>query len=551
MLDNANKLTNLKTEADLFGISTFLDVLHYQASFQPQETAFIFLKDGETESGRITYAELVSRARCITGCLQAHEIKPGDRALLLYPSGLEFIIAFLGCLSAGVIAVPNKAPQSKRDLSRLQAIAADAEASIILTDSQILAERNQKLAYPPELGLVPWAATDTNQWNTSCFPEVTGDTLAFLQYTSGSTSLPKGVMLSHNNILHNQKLIQKAFEHDSQTVIVSWLPLFHDMGLIGNVLQPIYLGRPCIIMPPIAFLQNPVRWLKAISKYKATTSGGPNFAYDYCVRKVAEAQKSELDLSNWSIAFNGSEPVRYETLIKFASSFAQCGFRPESFYPCYGMAETTLMISGSNKSTFPKNLSINKSALTQNHLKPEESSATQILVSNGQVGYDLEVIIVHPETLTIRQPDQVGEIWVSGASVAQGYWRRTTETAYAFQAYLKDENRGPFLRTGDLGFLHDSELYFTGRFKDLIIIRGNNYYPQDIELSVESSHQKIRSNCSASFSIEVHETEQLVIVAEVERNCDNYSEVIRSIRNRVGSDYDLAVYAVEIGRAHV
>lgn len=535
-----NSLADCKSQT-----GTILEVLQNWALSQPQQVAFTFLEDGETESAQITYAELVSRARCIAGCLQVHGIQPGDRALLLYPSGLEFITAFLGCLYAGVIAVPTYTPQSKRHLPRLQAISTDAKASIVLTDSQILAERNRKFAYPPELEVIPWAATDTHQWTeSSLITEITSETLAFLQYTSGSTSRPKGVMVSHSNILHNQKLIEKAFEHNSQTVFAGWLPLFHDMGLIGNVLQPIYLGIPCVLMPPVAFLQSPVRWLKAISKYGATTSGGPNFAYDLCVQKVSEAQKSELDLSSWSIAFNGAEPVRHHTLTKFANAFAQCGFRPESFYPCYGMAETTLIVSGSNKSTVPVVLSVDKSALTTSQVKVEEGSAAQLFVSNGQPIADLEVVIVHPENLTPCEPNQVGEIWVSGSSVAQGYWQRPIETEQTFHAYLEDRAAGPFLRTGDLGFLHDGELFFTGRFKDLIIIRGRNYYPQDIELTVENSHHAVRPNCSAAFSIEIDETEQLVIVAEVDRHNNNHSEVIAAIRTEVTNQHELSVYAV-------
>jgi acyl-CoA synthetase (AMP-forming)/AMP-acid ligase II/7-keto-8-aminopelargonate synthetase-like enzyme/acyl carrier protein len=537
---NTNLLVDYKSRTN-----TFLDVLQYRALSQPRQVAFTFLEDGETESAQITYAELASRARCIAGCLQVHGIQPGDRALLLYPSGLEFIAAFLGCLYAGVIAVPTYTPQSKRHLPRLQAICMDAKSSIVLTDSQIMAERNRKFTYPPEIEAVPWAATDTEEWSESSpIAEVTSETLALLQYTSGSTSRPKGVMISHGNILHNQKLIEKAFEHSSQTVYAGWLPLFHDMGLISNVLQPIYLGIPCVLMPPVAFLQSPVRWLKAISKYGATTSGGPNFAYDLCVQKVSEAQKSEMDLSSWSIAFNGAEPVRLHTLTKFATAFAQCGFRPESFNPCYGMAESTLIVSGTNKSAPPVVRSVNKSALTVGQIKLEESSAAQVFVSNGKPVPDLEVVIVHPENLTPCEPDQVGEIWVSGSSVAQGYWQRPIETEQTFRAYLQDRSVGPFLCTGDLGFLHDGELFFTGRFKDLIIIRGRNYYPQDIEFTVENSHRAIRPNCSAAFSIEMDETEQLVVVAEVDRHNDNHPEVIAAIRTEVANQHELSIYAV-------
>lgn len=525
--------------------NTILDLLNYWAQSQPQKVAFTFLKDGEIESEQITFSDLAHRARCIANCLQAHAIQPGDRALLLYPSGLEFIVAFLGCLFAGVIAVPTYTPQSKRHLPRLQAISRDAQASIVLTDRQILAESNQKFAYPPELSIIPWFATDSDQRMENTIDlEITRESLAFLQYTSGSTSQPKGVMVSHGNILHNQKLIEKAFEHNSQTVFVGWLPLFHDMGLIGNVLQPIYLGISCILMPPAAFLQSPVRWLKAISKYGGTTSGGPNSAYDLCVQKVSEAQKLELDLSHWSIAFNGAEPVRYNTLTKFAAAFAPCGFRPESFYPCYGMAETTLIVSGSNKSTAPVVHTFDKPSLASGWVKRKEGATGQVLVSNGRPISDLEVIIVHPGSLIPCEPDQVGEIWVSGSSVTKGYWQRPLETEQTFYRYLPGSSLKPFLSTGDLGFLYNGELFFTGRLKDLIIIRGRNYYPQDIEFTMENSHRAVRPNCSAAFSIEIEEIEQLVVVAEVDRHFDNHLEVITAIRTEVTNQYELLVYAV-------
>jgi acyl-CoA synthetase (AMP-forming)/AMP-acid ligase II/7-keto-8-aminopelargonate synthetase-like enzyme/acyl carrier protein len=527
--------------------STFLDVLQQRKLYQPLKVAFIFLNDGETESSRVTYSELVSRAERVAGYLQEKKIKPGDRALLLYPSSIDFIVAFLGCLYAGVVAVPTYTPQSKRHLPRLQSISSDAKASIVLTNSQLLADRNKKFAYPSELQVIPWIATDDedNCSDSSFVPvEVTSDTLAFLQYTSGSTSRPKGVMVSHGNILHNQKLIEKSFEHDSQTVFAGWLPLFHDMGLIGNVLQPIYLGISCVLMPPTAFLQSPVSWLRAISNYKATTSGGPNFAYDLCAQKVTEAQKSGLDLSSWSIAFNGAEPVRTHTMTNFSNVFAECGFRPESFFPCYGMAETTLIISGSNKSDIPAVKSVSKTDLAKGSIKEGEGSDAQLFISNGEPISDLHVVVVQPDSLALCQADQVGEIWVSGSSVAQGYWQRPMETEQTFHAYLPDRSRGAFLRTGDLGFLDNGELYFTGRLKDLIIIRGRNYYPQDIEFAVESSHRAVRPSCCAAFSVDIDDKEQLVVVAEVERHNVCHEDVIAAIRTDVSKYHELSVHAI-------
>ncbi len=329
--------------------TTLVDLLHYRAIDQPNKQAFIFLQDGETESSSVTYQELELRSRAIAAQLQLNGIAKGDRALLLFPPGLDFITAFFGCLYAGVIAVPAYPPHLNRPMPRLQAIVADARATIVLTKAQILANSSRLFAHSPELEAMQWLAVDSitdivNDKGRFCDLEdrldLTSDTLAFLQYTSGSTSAPKGVMISHGNLLHNESLIQSGFGHTEQSLVVGWLPLFHDMGLIGNVLQPLYLGIPCILMPPIAFLQSPVCWLQAISRYKATTSGGPNFAYELCVDKITPEQRATLDLSNWEVAFNGAEPVRAESLERFARTFADCGFRREAFYPCEGLTQS-------------------------------------------------------------------------------------------------------------------------------------------------------------------------------------------------------------------
>ncbi|MCY7391119.1 MAG: fatty acyl-AMP ligase, partial [Leptolyngbyaceae cyanobacterium CAN_BIN12] len=351
-------------------------------------------------------------------------------------------------------------------------------------------------------------------------PAITSDTLAFLQYTSGSTGTPKGVMVSHGNLLHNERMIQMAFQHTEETVVVGWLPLYHDMGLIGNLLQPLYLGRPCIFMSPVAFLQKPIRWLQAISRYKATSSGGPNFAYDLCTRKVTSEQRSQLDLSAWDLAFTGAEPIRADTLENFAATFADCGFRREAFYPCYGMAEGTLLISGGTKTEPPIIKQVDAVALEQNRvaLIADEPAQVRSLIGCGYGWCGQTMRIVDPETYLQCPEGQVGEIWVAGDSVAQGYWKQPELTQTTFQAYITDTNEGPFLRTGDLGFLQENELFFTGRLKDIIIIRGCNHYPQDIELTVEQSHPSIRKpGCAAAFSVEITGEERLVVVAEVER----------------------------------
>ena len=419
-----------------------------------------------------------------------------------------------------------------------------------MTTISILSDLEQRWGEEEELAQLKWLATDTMEANGQEFvpKSLTPDSLAFLQYTSGSTGTPKGVMVTHGNIIHNQQLIQQAFGHSEQSIGVGWLPLFHDMGLIGHVFQPIYVGFPSILMPPVAFLQKPIRWLKAISKYRATTSGGPNFAYDLCVKKVKPEQLTNLDLSSWDLAYSGAEPVRAETLEQFSKQFAHCHFNYSAFYPCYGMAETTLFATGGDKNQKPVIQGVLAGELEQNSVVETEISSpeSRVFVGCGRPYLNTTVTIVNPESLTRCEKGQVGEIWVSGASIASGYWNRPETTQESFQAYLKDTGEGPFLRTGDLGFFSNGELFVTGRLKDVIIIRGQNYYPQDIEMTVQKSHLAMRHNCGAAFTVEVKGEERLVIIQEVERTYLrklNVNEVVGNIRQAVTAEHSLQVYA--------
>ncbi|MFK0734780.1 MAG: beta-ketoacyl synthase N-terminal-like domain-containing protein, partial [Gloeotrichia echinulata HAB0833] len=500
------------------------------------------------ESATMTYGELDKQARAIASHLQSMR---GKRALLLYPSGLEFITAFFGCLYAGVIAVPVYPPRQNQKLSRLLSIVNDAQAKVALTTTSVLADIEKRWLEETELAQVNLVATDTLETPEPEFvpQSVTPESLAFLQYTSGSTGTPKGVMVTHGNIIHNQKLIHQAFGHSEKTIFVGWLPLFHDMGLIGNVLQPLYLGIPSILMPPVAFLQQPVRWLSAISRYKATTSGGPNFAYDLCVKQVQPEQLADIDLSSWDVAFNGAEPIRPETLEQFGKKFASCGFNYRAFYPCYGMAETTLFTTGGDKNQLPVIQGVKAEELKQNLVVENDISSplSRVFVGVGRPYMDTTVMIVNPESLTPSKQSEVGEIWISGGSVAAGYWNRPQATQETFQSALKDGGEGCFLRTGDLGFLSNGELFVTGRLKDVIIISGRNHYPQDIELTVENSYPALRSNCSAAFAIEVQTGECLVIACEVERTHLrhlNTLEIVRAIQIAVSTEHELEVYGV-------
>ena len=531
-------------------LETIVELLSFRAQSQPEQTVYTYLRHGETESGQLSYGELDRQARAVASQLQQLEL-PGNRALLLYPPGLEFIIGLFGCWYAGIIAVPAYPPRRNQNLSRLQAIVTNAQASVALSTSTLIANLQHRIADNRDLAALPWLATDqiicepVASWQQ---PSINRDSLALLQYTSGSTGTPKGVMVSHGNLWHNLDAIYHCFGHrrDSQGVI--WLPPYHDMGLIGGVLQPLYGGFQVTLMSSVDFLQKPWRWLEAISRYRATTSGGPNFAYELCARKITDSQLASLDLSSWEVAFTGAEPVRAETIDQFATTFAPCGFRREAFYPCYGMAETTLIVSGGLKTAPPVLRSVKAAALAQNQVvvtEPElEGNCT--IVGCGRSLPDQKVIIVDPETKTECPQERVGEIWVSGASVAQGYWHRPQETEQTFGAYLVDTGEGPFLRTGDLGFLRDGELYITGRIKDAIIIRGQNHYPTDIERTVENSHPALRPGCGAAFGVELKGRERLVVVQEVERSYLRRletKEVVGQLRQAVAREHGLEVYA--------
>lgn len=533
---------------------TLFDLARWRGIHQPGRRAFTFLLDGGDKEAHITYKELDRRARAI-GALLQRQAGAGERALLLYPPGLEYITAFFGCLYAAVIAVPVYPPNParlERTLPRLRSIALDSRPTVVLTTSSILPIATTLAAQDPAFATTTWLATDSLTGEEAAAwraPAVGSDTLAFLQYTSGSTATPRGVMVGHANLMHNESLIRRAFALTEQSVGVSWLPLYHDMGLIGNVLQPLYTGFPCVLMSPADFLQKPVRWLRAIARYHATASGGPNFAYDLCINQVTPEQCAALDLRSWKVAFNGAEPIRPETLERFAVLFEPCGFRREAFFPCYGLAEATLLVSGGPTPARPVLVHAQKSALERKQVKltsGEEQGRTSTLVGSGQVLSDQRVLIVDPQTRTSCQPGQIGEIWVAGPGVAQGYWNSPQETGETFRARLADSDEGPFLRTGDLGFLQDGQLVVTSRLKDLIIIRGRNHAPQDIERTVEASHPALRPGCGVAFSVDVQGEEQLAVVYEVRRQylSAESEEVAAAIRQAVAEQHELHVYAV-------
>lgn len=514
------KLVNMQQQKDGSEFSTLPDLLKWRALHQPHQIGYIFLADGETEEVSITYGELDRRARSIAARLAAKGVGV-QPVLLLYPAGLEFIVAFFGALYAGAIAVPLYPPHRSRPDERLTAVIRDSGAHYLLTTRDILGDMPRYVAQTPALASLQCIETDAadcaapDDWQEKLLKP---SGIAFLQYTSGSTSTPKGVMVCHGNLMANLALIKQSFGHTEKLKMIGWLPLFHDMGLVGNTLQPLYVGGQLVFMSPVHFLQNPMRWLRAISRHGGTTSGGPNFAYDYCVRRSTPEQREGLDLGSWEVAFNGAEPVRIETLDRFAAAFEPFGFRRPAFFPCYGMAEATLLLAAGNRGWRPVSLNLDGAALLQDRvcIAADDAASVSVSVGCGQISDAEKIVIVDPATMAECPPDRVGEIWVAGASVTPGYWNRAPETQEKFHARLTVAGT-PFLRTGDLGFVFENELFITGRLKDLIIIRGSNYYPQDIERTVEGAHPAVRYSCCAAFSVEVENEERLVIAFEVER----------------------------------
>jgi acyl-CoA synthetase (AMP-forming)/AMP-acid ligase II/acyl carrier protein len=534
-----------------FESASLLELSRHRAESQPGELAYTFLVDGESEETHLTYAGLDARARAIGGYLQQLGAR-GERVLLLYPPGLDYVTAFMGCLYAGAIAVPAYPPDPMRlgrTLPRLEALISDARARFALTHEFVRALIDGLAAQFPGLAGLTWVATDevpsdaASAWKDPC---LTRESLAFLQYTSGSTGTPRGVMLTHGNLLHNSRAIQRGFETSAGSVAVIWLPPYHDMGLIGGVLQPLFAGFPAVLLSPLDFLKRPARWLEAISRHRGTISGGPNFAYDLCVRKTTPEQRAALDLSSWNLAFNGAEPVRAGTLERFAEAFAVSGFRREAFYPCYGLAEGTLFVTGGRKAEPPVVRAWRQEALARGNaeeVSTREASAEDVrqLVGCGTSVPDQEVLIADPETLAPVPEGRLGEIWVRGESVAQGYWARPEQSEHTFHAHRSDTGQGPYLRTGDLGFLSRGELFVAGRIKDLIILRGRNLYPQDLEQTAEASHPAPRPGCSAAFSVESDGQELLVLVHEVDRaRFQEPSEVVEAIRRAITEQYEVA-----------
>jgi acyl-CoA synthetase (AMP-forming)/AMP-acid ligase II len=538
--------------------TTIVDLLRERALRSPDRLGYVFLRDGEAEEAQLTFSEIDLRARAIAAELQRLNAR-GERALLLYPTSTDFVTAFFACLYAGVIAVPVPLPgpaRLARSLPRLQAVARDADARLILTTSRTCAMLPAVAPAAPDLDALRWMATDSlpvhggERWVDG---NVGAESIAFLQYTSGSTANPKGVVITHANLLHNQAAIRRLFEATEESVSVSWLPLYHDMGLVGALLGALYTGGRSIFMSPDAFLQRPARWLNAISRYRADVSGGPNFAFEHCLRRIAPDQRATLDLSRWSLAFTGAEPIRADTLHRFTQAFAPCGFRAEAFFPCYGLAESTLFVTGASRHAPPVVRTLHADALARGEAvlagESEDPARVRRVVGCGRSPDDQRIAIVDPETLRECRAREIGEIWLSSPSVARGYWNQAAETEWTFRARMLGVNDRAFLRTGDLGFLDGGELFVTGRLKELIIIDGRNHYPQDVEQTAEASAPAIRPGACAAFAIEAAGEDRLVIVAEMQRRPEQYDgvdDVGLAIRRAVAEVHGIEVHAVRL-----
>ena len=537
--------------------SSLVDVLRYRATEQPNDPAYIFLPDRGAERLSLSFAELYTRARALAVSL-ADRGQKGDRAVLLFSPGLDFIVAFFACLLAGVIAVPMMIPRraSSRDASA--AILADCSPCFAMTRRDLVTDARPELMERFGIGRLDWVFVDCRRPVSAelraPLPLPAREDIALLQYTSGSTSSPKGVMVSHRNLIENSEMIRIALDNTRNSTHVSWVPLYHDMGLILNVLQSFYVGALCVLLAPVSFMQRPLSWLRAIHDYRAEVAGGPNFAFDLCVRRHRPEEIHGIDLSCWKVALNGAEPIRASTIDRFAATFAPYGFDAKSIHPAYGMAEATLLISAGRRGTGPITRRIDRDALQRNQIvAPAKAQDAQILVGCGRRLVGERLAIVDPETRMSRGPGLLGEVWVAGPHVAHGYWRNPEATASAFRARTASGGAQSWLRTGDLGFLDENgELYITGRIKDLIIIRGINHYPQDIEETVQDCHTALRRHCGAAFSVPDHnDEEQLVLVQEVERTFRRQiavEEIIAAIREAISREHEIAAREIVLIR---
>ena len=515
--------------------ATLLDALDAHAAARPGATAFRFLATGDHETDARTFGALRAQALALAGAL-ASRAGAGQRALLVYPPGLPFVVGFLACLAAGLVAVPLPAPRRSQSFDKLRAVLDDCGATLVLTDAELAPMLATRLAEADRAGRVALVDTTALELAVPAAPGTARPlpprdpaALAFLQYTSGSTGTPKGVRVTHAQIVANSRMIERSFAHTPATVMVGWLPMFHDMGLIGTVIQPVFTGFECVLMPPAAFIQKPMRWLRALSVHRGTSSGGPNFGYDLCARKVRHEDLAGVDLSAWRVAFNGAEPVRAATLRAFTAAFAPHGFRAEAHFPCYGLAEATLFVTGGPDSTGAGVLAVDAQACDAGRIEavgmvgraagltPEDPApGMREIVSCGVLpeGCDALLRVIDPDSGTALEDDRIGEVCIGGPHVLDGYW----QGPLGDKAWTDPASGRTLFRTGDLGFLRHGALHVCGRLKDLVIVAGRNLFPQDLEALVEAAHEAFEPNATAAFTVDVDDQERLVVLQEIRRD---------------------------------
>lgn len=539
--------------------SSLVELIEYRASHERDDVAYVGLSDSGTVEASLTFGELLQRAN--TNALRLGQMaQPGDRALLVTPFPLDFIVGLFGCLVAGLIAVPMMVPRRSSSRDSSSRIIADCNPAVAITSAQLangprkdvisrfVGGRTQLLILD---GCDP--AVDAERASMAC-PRSKPDDIAFLQYTSGSTSDPKGVMVSHANVLANLEMIRIVLDNTEASTCVSWVPLYHDMGLIVNVLESLYVGALCVLLTPTSFLQRPLLWLRAIHEYRAKVTGGPNFAFDLCADRLRPEQLEGVDLSSWEMAFNAAEPIRADTIERFSRSLSPFGFDPRAVSPGYGMAEATLLISGRRRGTGPLTRAVSRSALRAHRIAAPESDAdAQMLVGSGPAVPEGRIAIVDPDTRRRLPTCSIGEIWAAGAHIAQGYWQAEEATRATFRMRIEEERDDIWLRTGDLGFLDENgELFVTGRIKDIIIVRGINHYPQDIERTVQRAHPALRKNCGAAFSVMQEQAgEKVIVVQEIERTWRlqiDVDEIVGLIREAVANEHEFFLHEVVLIR---
>jgi acyl-CoA synthetase (AMP-forming)/AMP-acid ligase II len=524
---------------------SLVTLLARRAESEPGGRAYVFLSDRGEEEAALTFRELHDASHALAARL-GEMAEPGDRAILVFPPGLEFLIAFFGCLIARVIAVPMMIPRRNSARDSSAAILANCEPALALTSSAFALRADLHARF--QRAQLQWLSVDPAPAGpvASAFPTPEPHDIAFLQYTSGSTSDPKGVAVSHANLLANLEMIRVALGNTKRSTYVNWVPLYHDMGLILNALEALYVGALCIMMAPNAFTQRPLGWLRAISTYRAEVGCSPNFGYDLCVNRYRAEQMVGVDLSSWKVALNGAEPVRAETIARFTETFAGHGFHANATFPAYGMAEATLLISGGSRGTGHVTRTVSRAALQAHKVAaPADAADAQTLVGCGRALSNERIAIVESDDCTRLPASQVGEVWVNGSNVARAYWKKRDATETGLNARIRGDGDGAnWLRTGDLGFLDEAgELFITGRIKDMLIVKGINHYPQDIERTVQAAHPALRANCGAAFSVSDERGEEtLVIVQEIERTERNRidpTEMKGLIRENVTDQHEL------------